>query len=99
MPRPWLWKQGDWLSVDQGFDAVDGKLRLTGGSGERRVVVLRRRVKSGLAAEANSDNSQEELQFMDASDKAKLWAYAVLVTNADYSLEAMGQLYRDRADC
>jgi uncharacterized protein YegP (UPF0339 family) len=28
-----------------------------------------------------------------------VWEYAVLVTNADYSLEALGQLYRDRADC
>ena len=94
-----LWKQGDWQSVDQGFDAVEGKLRLTGWSGERRVVVLRWRVKSSLAAEASNDNRQPELQFLDASEKAKLWEYVVLVTNADYSLEAMGQLYRDRADC
>jgi len=94
-----LWKQGDWESVDQGFDAVEGKLRLTGWSCERRVVVLRRRVKSSLAAEASNDNPQQELQFLERSDKAKLWEYAVLVTNADYSLEAMGQLYRDRADC
>jgi hypothetical protein len=41
-----LWQRGDWQSVDQGFDAVEGKLRLTGWSCERRVVVLRRRVKS-----------------------------------------------------
>ncbi|MBL8254534.1 MAG: transposase [Candidatus Competibacter sp.] len=39
------------------------------------------------------------MQFLDPSDKARLWEYAVLVTNADYSLEATGQLYRDRADC
>jgi hypothetical protein len=63
------------------------------------VVVLRRRVKSSLAAEASHESPQQELQFLEASDKAKLWEYAVLVTNADYSLEAMGQLYRDRADC
>lgn len=25
--------------------------------------------------------------------------YAVLVTNSDYPLAAIGQLYRDRADC
>ena len=75
------------------------KLRLTGWSRERRVVVLRRRVKSSLAAEASNESPQQELQFLDAPDKAKLWEYAVLVSNADYSLEAMGQLYRDRADC
>jgi hypothetical protein len=35
----------------------------------------------------------------DRSDTATLWEYAVLVTNTDYRLEAIGQLYRDRADC
>ena len=29
----------------------------------------------------------------------RLWEYAVLVTNTDYELQAIGQLYRDRADC
>jgi hypothetical protein len=94
-----LWQRGDWQSVDQGFDAVEGKLCLTGWSRTRRVVVLRRRIKSSLATDASNDNRQPELRFLDASDKAKLWEYAVLVTNADYFLEAMGQLYRDRADC
>jgi hypothetical protein len=94
-----LWRQGEWQSVCQGFDAVEGKLRLTGWSSARRVVILRRRVKSSLAAEASHESAQQELQFLEASDKAKLWEYAVLVTNADYSLEAIGQLYRDRADC
>jgi hypothetical protein len=94
-----LWQRGDWESVDQGFDAVEGKLRLTGWSCERRVVVLRRRVKSSPGAETSKESPQQELPFAEGSDKAKLWEYSVLVTNADYSLEAMGQLYRDRADC
>ena len=29
----------------------------------------------------------------------KVWEYTVLVTNGDYDLDAIGQLYRDRADC
>ncbi len=29
----------------------------------------------------------------------KLWEYTALVTNANFDLEAIGQLYRDRADC
>lgn len=92
------WQQGEWRSVGQGFDAVEGELRLAGWSRARRVVVLRRRVKGNLAAETN-DEGQQTLHFIDNSDKVKLWEYAVLVTNADYTLEAMGQLYRDRADC
>ena len=94
-----LWRQDDWQSVGQGFDAVDSELRLSGWNRARRVVVLRRRVKSSQVAEASNESPQHELQFLDPSDKARLWEYAVLVTNADYSLEATGQLYRDRADC
>ena len=94
-----LWRQDDWQSVGQGFDAVDSELRLSGWNRARRVVVLRRRVKSSQVAEASNESPQHELQFLDPSDKARLWEYAVLVTNADYSLQATGQLYRDRADC
>jgi hypothetical protein len=94
-----LWKQGDWQGVEQGFDAVEAELRLSGWSCERRVVVLRRRVKASLAAEIPIDSPQQELHFVDTSEQVKLWEYAILVTNTDYSLEAMGQLYRDRADC
>ena len=94
-----LWRQGDWQGVGQGFDAVEGELRLAGWSAARRVVVLRQPVKSSLVAQTSRKSRQPELQFLDPSETTKVWEYAVLVTNADYSLEAMGQLYRDRADC
>jgi hypothetical protein len=94
-----LWRRSDWQGVGQGFDAVETELQLAGWTRARRVVVLRRRVKSSLVAEASNESTQPELQFLDHSERAKLWEYAVLVTNADYSTEAMGQLYRDRADC
>jgi hypothetical protein len=29
----------------------------------------------------------------------RLWEYAVMVADAQYPIEAIGQLYRDRADC
>jgi hypothetical protein len=92
------WKQGDWRNVGQGFDAVEGEFRLAGWSRSRRVVVLRRRVKGNLAAET-SNEGQQQLHFIDHDDKVKLWEYAVLVTDSDYALETIGQLYRDRADC
>jgi hypothetical protein len=94
-----LWRCGDWQGVGQGFDAVDGELQLAGWSRARRVVVLRRRVQSSLVAETRLKSPQQELLFLDCSETTKLWEYAVLVTNTDYALEAMGQLYRDRADC
>lgn len=93
------WKEGEWVNVGQGFDAVQSTLKLTGWSHARRVVVLRRRVKGSLAVETNDEGQQQSLLFIDSAEKVKLWEYAVLVTNADYPLEAMSQLYRDRADC
>ena len=44
-------------------------------------------------------SQQQVLQFADKVAALKLWEYAVLVTNTDYALTAIGQLYRDRADC
>jgi len=85
-----LWQQGDWQGVGQGFDAVEAELRLSGWSCERRVVVLRRRVKASLAAEVEIDSPQQVLHFIDSSEQVKVWEYAVRVTNTAYSLEAMG---------
>ena len=92
------WRHGDWTNVGQGFDVVEGELQLSGWSAARRVVVLRRRIKEDLVVETSSEG-QQKLHFVDRSDKVKVWEYVVLVTNTDYALEAMGQLYRDRADC
>lgn len=92
------WWQSEWQNVGDGFHAVEDKLRLTGWSHPRRVVVLRRQVKGDLAIEVKSD-VQPTLDLIDHSEKIKLWEYTVLVTNTNYSLEALGQLYRDRADC
>jgi Transposase DDE domain group 1 len=97
------WSRRDWRAVGQGFDAVEAELRLAGWGRARRVVVLRRRVKGGLAAKgkakADESRGQQALDFADIPDNIPLWEYAVLVTNTDHTLEAIGQLYRDRADC
>ena len=93
-----LWRQSDWQDIGQGLHAAESPLRLAGWSQARRVIVLRRRLRSALLAEADSAGPQQTLQFIDRSEAIKLWEYEVLVTNGDHSLEAIGQLYRDRAD-
>lgn len=97
-----LWSSDDWAHVGGGYDAVETTLKLSGWHRGRRVVVVRRPVKGPLAAESKAAGKrtkrQKSLDFADAVP-VKLWEYAVLVTNADYDLEAIGQLYRDRADC
>lgn len=98
-----LWSSDDWQNVGHGYDAVETTLKLSGWSRARRVVVVRRAVKEPLVAEGKAagkrEKRQHSLQFADPLKPLKLWEYAVLVTNADYDLEAIGQLYRDRADC
>jgi hypothetical protein len=95
------WSRRDWQSVGQGLDAVETTLQLAGWSRARRVVVLRRRVRDRLLAEVpgNSQPGQQTLLFADAKADIKLWEYAVLVSHSDHPLDAIGQLYRDRADC
>jgi hypothetical protein len=94
-----LWSSDDWANVGGGYYAVETTLKLSGWSRARRVVVVRRAVKDPLAAESKLTEKrakrQKSLEFADALPM-KLWEYAVLVTNADYDLEAIGQLYRKR---
>ena len=89
----------DWTTpgpCDQGWSAVEDTLRLTGWDKPRRVVVLRRAAKSDVALTRKAAEGQMELLLPDQD--VELWEYAVLVTNSSYPLEAMAQLYRDRAD-
>jgi hypothetical protein len=95
------WSRADWRDVGQGFEGVEAELRLMGWSRARRVVVLRRGVKEGLIAKqaAGAASRQQVLHFAEPTAAFKLFEYAVLVTNTHYALEAIAQLYRDRADC
>lgn len=96
------WSRDDWIDVGQGFYAVEAELKLSGWSRARRVVVMRRAVKGSLVADAKASGKskkQQSLQFADANLPVNIWEYAVLITNTDYALDAIGQLYRDRADC
>lgn len=63
-------------------------------SAAKAKVTKRRAAKAVKAAQA-----QRSLLFIDENEPVKSWEYAVLVCNAEYELENIGQLYRDRADC
>lgn len=94
------WSRRQWRDVGLGFDALESVLTLSGWRAPRRVVLLRRRVKDTLVAtETVLDGGQQRLHFAEKAEDVALWEYSVLVTNTDYALEAIGQLYRDRADC
>lgn len=106
------WRRREWCDVGQGWQACDDSLKLTGWTSARRVIVMRRAIKDNLVAEATKPKrsskstkkdkqelAQTCLQFVDVNGPIKIWEYAVLVTNSDYDIAHMGQLYRDRADC
>lgn len=106
------WQQSEWCDVGQGWQACEDSLKLTGWSQSRRVIVMRRAIKGELlveipgakrrgrkSAKSKDQGPQQGLIFVDKNEPAKIWEYAVLVTNSSYGIEHMGQLYRDRADC
>lgn len=63
--------------------------------------MLRRPIKGEIVL-AGEDNGQQLLGFIEADRRTGKqitgFEYAVLVTNTDYEILGLGQLYRDRAD-
>jgi hypothetical protein len=100
-----LFSRQDWSAATeagQGWQAIEDELRLSGWSKARRVVVLRRRIKGDVAlTRGNKEGPQQVLAlgWDEVQQDAQLWEYTVLVTDVDYELAAIGQLYRDRCDC
>jgi hypothetical protein len=96
-----LFRQSDWTDAGQGWEGKDGELGLTGWEKSRRVVVLRRPLM-GEVVVAGEDDGQQLLAFVERDRKAGKgitgYEYAVLVTNTQYEILGLGQLYRDRAD-
>ena len=92
----------DWSRPDaQGCQVVEDYLQLHGWSKKRRVGVVRQRIGGGIARERRVDGRQLKLDLAGPSvhDGERLWEYAVMVTDVAYPIEAVTQLYRDRADC
>ncbi len=89
----WTYFKGDW-------EAKEDQLKLMGWEKRRRVVIIRRRVRSELIfALEDKNNPQQSLAFIDGPEKMKAYEYAVLVTNLEDELITLIQHYRDRADC
>jgi hypothetical protein len=97
-----LFRQAGWIDAGQGWEGQNGELALTGWHSKRRVVVLRRAIKGEMVLAGQDDDGQQVLAFVEADRKAGKgitgYEYAVLVTNTDYEILSLGQLYRDRAD-
>ena len=90
----------DWTGAGQGWQGRVDTLRLAGWSCQRRVVILRRRLKGDLAAARREGTGQPALGFMEIEAQSEVYEYGVLVTSLDQELEVLtlAQLYRDRGD-
>ena len=98
-----LFRQPGWTDAGQGWESLDGELALTGWQRTRRVIVLRRPLTGEIAVrDEAADDRQQQFAFVEADRKAGKgitgYEYATLVTNTDYEVLSLGQLYRDRAD-
>ena len=71
---------------------------MQGWSRQRRVVVLRRRVRGALATPAMDEEGPPRLALLDIGPSEEMWEYQVLATTLLEALESFGQLYRDRGD-
>jgi hypothetical protein len=96
-----IFREAGWTDAGQGWEGKDGELMLTGWETSRRIVVLRRPLTGEVVVEGE-DGGQQMLAFVEADRKTGKgitgYEYAVLVTNTDYEILSLGQLYRDRAD-
>ena len=88
-----------WRDAGQGWWGLEATLRLEGWSRERRVVILRRKLKGGLVASTRDDHDQLRLSFAEIEGDAEMYEYGVLVTSLEAEVLTLAQLYRDRADC
>ncbi len=93
----------DWSDAhesDQHWSAVEDTLKLSGWEQHRRVIVLRRKIRTDIALTRKQGKALEaQVEILMPRQDVQAWEYAVLVTNSQYPLAAFGQLYRDRADC
>ncbi len=86
-----------WADAGAGWEGVDGELRLTGWDRDRRVVLLRRRLR-GEVLLAGEARGQQVLGFIDEEGPVQRYEYAVLVTSLPHEVRTVAQLYRDRGD-
>jgi DDE family transposase len=88
-----LSRQSGWKECGQGWEGKEAPLKLQGWSCARRVVGLRRRVNR--PERQLTEGSERLLLEVETADP---YEYVLLVTNTDWDLAGLAQLYRERAD-
>ncbi len=90
----------DWTDAGDGWLGYETEIKLSGWTRKRRIVVLRRQhSKKEKKLELPQDKLQLEFPLAVVVDDYPEYEYQILVTNTDYDIPALAQLYRDRGDC
>jgi hypothetical protein len=90
-----------WVKAGQNWEGLDSELQLSGWTKSRRVVVLRRPLRQGVAQEKKSKSKaakQMSLDLGEAEYRGVVYEYAVLVTSLTDEVLTVAQHYRDRGD-
>ncbi|MBV9118854.1 MAG: transposase [Acetobacteraceae bacterium] len=92
-------READWTDAGQGWQGKETALRLMGWSRQRRIILLRRKLRGDLAMAEAAQPAQKWLSFAEIDRDGEVWEHAALVTSLAHEILTLGQLYRDRADC
>lgn len=84
-----------WVDAGQGFEGIESRLQLKAWSRERRVIILRRLVKSAAPAKGELPLLEQNEVIVESTPTHE---FMVLVTDFDAPILGIAQLYRDRAD-
>jgi hypothetical protein len=96
-----LFGNDQWVDAGQNWQGLDTELQLSGWSKKRRVIVLRRPLREGVADDQKSKKKaakQLALDLPEALYRGVLYEYAVLVTSLADEVRTIAQHYRDRGD-
>ena len=92
-----LEQKGGWVDCGQGFEGIEGELRLSGWSRQRRVIVARRRIQTEVS-EAKKTALPLLTQCGELPMELVTYQYIVLVTTMPYKAPSLVALYRERGD-
>ena len=102
-----IFRKEEWVEAGQHWQGREDRLRLSGWSKERRVVVLRRPLRSKPAAEVATAGKKKRgrkaakqltLDLPELTYQGMQYEYAVLVTSLADEVRTVAQHYRDRGD-
>jgi hypothetical protein len=102
-----IFRKEEWVEAGQQWQGREDVLRLSGWSKERRVVVLRRPLKTKPAPEVETVGKKKRgrkaakqltLDLPELTYQGMQYEYAVLVTSLPDEVRTVAQHYRDRGD-